>query len=369
MLFFGAFLGVFILLNLYISRRFVAKLTLSQRAKKYFNLFLSINLAGIVFYMLSRYYVNVPSFAYFLFSLPIGILFLLFCTALIYDIVSVLLSCTKVSPKRRDFFQKTLDITSLSAASFLMLKSVDEARSVALEKVTIEIKNLKEPYTLVQLSDIHIGGIIGSDFIKDIVKRVNALQADAVVITGDLIDIGVLHAKESLKELSRLQSKFGTYFVVGNHEYFHGIQSIMEALEALGIKVLQNENSYIGEASKGFYLAGVYDLMGYRVQSHIPDLAQALRGTQSEPTVLLAHQPKFIEEVKEGVDLMLSGHTHGGQIYPFRFLVQLQQPYISGLHKHNDRLQIYVNKGTGFWGPPMRLGASSEITHITLLPA
>lgn len=262
-----------------------------------------------------------------------------------------------------------LDITSLSAASFLMLKSVDEARTIELERVSIKIKNLKESYTLVQLSDIHIGGIIGSDFIKDITNRVNALQADAVVITGDLIDISVLHAKESLKELSGLKSKYGTYFVVGNHEYFHGIESIIEALQALGIKVLQNENCYIGEASKGFYLAGVYDLMGYRVKSHIPNLAQALMGTKSEPTLLLAHQPKFIEEVKEGVDLMLSGHTHGGQIYPFRFLVKLQQPYISGLHRHNDRLQIYVNRGSGFWGPPMRLGASAEITHITLLPA
>lgn len=368
-LFFAAFLAVFILLNLYISRRFVAKLSISQKAKRYFHLFLSINLIGILFYMLSRYYVNVPSFAYFLFSLPIGILFLLFCTAIIYDITRVLLSFTKLSKQRRDFFQKTLDITSLSAAFFLMIRSVHEAKTIELQRVNIEIKNLKESYTIVQLSDIHIGGIIGSDFIKNIVERVNALQADAVVITGDLIDIGVLHAKESFKELSALKSKFGIFFVVGNHEYFHGIQSIMETLQTLGIKVLQNQNSYIGNSGKGFYLAGVYDLMGYRLKSYMPNLEQALIGTESEPTILLAHQPKFIEEVKSGVDLMLSGHTHGGQLYPFRFLVKLQQPYISGLHKHTDELQIYVNKGTGFWGPPMRLGASSEITHITLLPA
>jgi hypothetical protein len=98
----------------------------------------------------------------------------------------------------------------------------------------------------------------------------------------------------------------------------------------------------------------------------MPDLQRALSNKKESPTILLAHQPRYIEEVTEGVDLMLSGHTHGGQLYPFRFLVQLQQPYISGLHQHTPELQIYVNKGTGFWGPPMRLGASSEITEIVI---
>ena len=126
---------------------------------------------------------------------------------------------------------------------------------------------------------------------------------------------------------------------------------------------------YIGKKDAGFNLAGVYDLFGYRMGSYEPNLSQALAQKVTEsPTVLLAHQPKFIYEVKSGVDLMLSGHTHGGQIYPFRFLVALNQPYISGLHQHTKELQIYVSKGTGFWGPPMRLGASSEITCMTLVP-
>nr|WP_228135663.1 hypothetical protein [Halarcobacter anaerophilus] len=105
--------------------------------------------------------------------------------------------------------------------------------------------------------------------------------------------------------------------------------------------------------------------MGYRVDDFKPDIKKALKNTQDFPLILLAHQPKFIEEVKTA-DLVLSGHTHGGQIFPFNYLVKLQQPYIKGLHKHNEKTQIYVNKGTGFWGPPMRLGASSEITLINL---
>ncbi|MEA2092326.1 MAG: metallophosphoesterase, partial [Campylobacterota bacterium] len=105
-----------------------------------------------------------------------------------------------------------------------------------------------------------------------------------------------------------------------------------------------------------------------RTKTYIPDINKALHRLKNSPTILLAHQPKYIQEITGRVDLVLSGHTHGGQLYPFRFLVKLQQPYISGLHQHNEKLQIYVNKGTGFWGPPMRLGASSEITEITIEP-
>ena len=132
---------------------------------------------------------------------------------------------------------------------------------------------------------------------------------------------------------------------------------------------MENENVYIGEKDKGFNLVGVYDVFGYRINKFMPDIQQAMLHKENDsPTVLLAHQPRFIDEVKEGVDLMLSGHTHGGQLYPFRFLVQIVQPYIEGLHQHNENLQIYVNKGTGFWGPPMRLGATSEITEIIIHP-
>ncbi|MDO9265998.1 MAG: metallophosphoesterase [Sulfurimonas sp.] len=368
LLFFSAFLGVFILLNMYISKRLIAKLDVSERTKRYLLIFLIINLIGIVCYMLGRYYVNIINWLYFLFSVPIGVLFLLFCTAVVYDISRVLLSFAPVSDSRRFFLKKSLDVASLAVAFTLTLRSLYEARFVKVEKVHVEIKNLKESYKIVQLSDLHIGGLIDKEFVKDMVTRVNALAPDVIVITGDLIDIDILHAKETVGELTNLTSKFGTYFIVGNHDYFQEITKIIEAVKSLGIKVLENENVYIGEDGEGFNLAGVYDLMGYRTKTYMPDLYKALDGKKESPTILLAHQPKFIEEVSEGVDLMLSGHTHGGQLYPFKFLVSLQQPYISGLHKHNENLQIYVNKGTGFWGPPMRLGASSEITEIVIKP-
>ncbi len=368
-LFFSAFIGVFILLNMYISKRLIQKLDISDKTKLYLRIFLILNLIGILCYMLARYYIDTPSWLYFIFSVPIGILFLLFCSAVIYDISRLLLLFAPISQSRRNFLKKSLDISSLAAATSLTLKSIYNAKFVEIEKVDIKIKNLKEPYKIVQLSDLHIGGLIDKNFIKDIVKKANALNPDIFVITGDLIDIDILGAKETINELTKLNSKFGTYYIVGNHEYFHDISKIIKAVKSLGIKVLENENIYIGEKNRGFNLAGVYDMFGYRSKSYIPDLQKALKEIKESPTILLAHQPRYIHEVNKGVDLMLSGHTHGGQLYPFKFLVGLQQPYVSGLHQHNENLQIYVNKGTGFWGPPMRLGASSEISEITISPA
>jgi predicted MPP superfamily phosphohydrolase len=364
--FFLALLGVFALLNMYISKRLISKLDFGNKTKLSLKIFLLINLVGIAGYLLTRYYIDVPNWLYFLFSIPIGILFLLFSTAVIYDISRITLHYTPISTKRRLFFKKSLDISALAIASGLSLKAMYEARHVELEKVNIKIKGLQKNYKIVQLSDIHIGGLIDAKFIREIVERVNALKPDLVVITGDLVDMDIDKIKKPLEELKGLHSLYGTFFIVGNHEYFHGIQGIIDKVKSLGIHVLENENVYIGEVNQGFNLAGVYDIFGYRVEHYFPKIDLALKNKQDAPTILLAHQPKFIEEVKDGVDLILSGHTHGGQLFPFQYLVQLQQPYISGLHQHTKELQIYVNKGTGFWGPPMRLGASSEITEITI---
>ena len=367
-LFFIAFLGVFILLNMYISKRLIAKLDLHHNTKLALRIFLFVNLLGMIGYMLGRYYLDIPNWLYFLFSIPIGILFLLFCTAIIYDISRVILSKSPISDSRRKFFKRSLDVSSLLVASSLSARSMYEARFIKLEQVSIKLDKLKCEYKIVQLSDVHIGGLINAEYIKNIVKKVNALNPDLVVITGDLVDMDIAKIQAPLHELKALSSKYGTYFIVGNHEYFHGVDKIMNNLKELDIRVLENENIYIGEDKKGFNLSGVYDIFGYRAGHHLPDLQAALHNIDIEsPTILLAHQPKYVEEVS-GVELMLSGHTHGGQLYPFRFLVKLQQPYISGLHQHNKHLQVYVNKGTGFWGPPMRLGATAEITEITVKP-
>lgn len=319
--------------------------------------------------MVGRYYSNIPNWLYFLFSVPIGVVFLLFFTAILYDLSHTVIKKLPLNQSRRGFFKRTLDISSLVVASALSVEGMLEAKDVIVEDVAIKINKLKRPYKMVQISDLHIGGLVGRGFISGVVGKCNRLDPDIVVITGDLVDIDVTKASQILDEFKKLKTRLGVYYIVGNHEYFHGIEQIIENVKMRGIRVLENESVYVGEQGEGFNLAGVYDLFGYRTQDYQPDLIKALEQREkSSPTILLAHQPKFIEEVGSGVDLMLSGHTHGGQIYPFRFLVALNQPYISGLHQHTKELQIYVNKGTGFWGPPMRLGANAEITNITLVP-
>jgi len=366
-IFVAIFLIVFALLNLYIVKRFINKLHINKKYKRYFKLFLLINYIGVIGYMYARYNPEMANWLYFLLSLPMGVVFLIFSTAIIYDISHTIINKSPISNKRREFFKKGLDYASVAVALGISGRAMYEAKFIELEIVDVKIKDLKTPYSIVQISDVHIGGLIDQKFIRNIVKKVNVLTPDIVVITGDLVDIALDYAKPALEELKHLQTKYGTYFIVGNHEYLHGIDEIIKTVNSMGIKTLENENVYIGEKGKGFNLAGVYDYMGYRSEHHEPDLELALKKVDKDsPTVLLAHQPVFIEEVGDDVDLVLSGHTHGGQLYPFRVLVKMVQPYLAGLYQHSKDTQIYVNKGTGFWGPPMRLGASSEITYITI---
>ena len=360
------FILVMGLLTLFISKRFINKLHLSKKIKRFLNIFLIINLLGVLAYMTSRYLISVPNEIYFLLSLPIGVIFLLFCTTVIYEIISHLPKISK-DENRREFLKKSIDLGSLAFATSITTKAIYNAKESYVENINVKIPNLKKPYSIVQLSDVHIGGLIDHDFIKNIVYKVNRLNADIVVITGDLIDTNIQYVKDAIDELKNLKSKYGTYFVVGNHEYFHEIENIIAYMKSINIRVLENENVYIGEENQGFNLAGVYDIFGYRIGKFEPDINKALLNTKDSPTILLAHQPKYINELNnQNIDLVLSGHTHGGQIVPFNLLVRLAQPYIKGLNQHNAKTQIYVNKGTGFWGPPMRLGASAEITYIKI---
>ena len=295
-------------------------------------------------------------------------IFLTFIITIIHEIISYGFKKTTFTENRRNFFKKSLDIGAVSVVVATNAKAMDNAKNIELEVVDVKIKNLKKAYNIVQLSDVHIGGLIDKEFISNLVKRVNTLNADIIVITGDLVDTKLDYAAPALNELANLKAKYGTYFIVGNHEYFHGVENIIAHVNDLGIQVLENENVYIGEENEGFNLAGVYDRFGARYGAFEPDIHEALRDKKDSPTVLLAHQPKYIEEIEDtkDIDLALCGHTHGGQIFPFNYLVKLQQPYVRGLNVHNEHTQVYVNKGTGFWGPPMRLGASSEITLLKL---
>jgi predicted MPP superfamily phosphohydrolase len=243
---------------------------------------------------------------------------------------------------------------------------------VAVRRVPVTLSRLPRELdgtTLVQLTDIHLGPTIGRAFIEEIVARTNALNPDIIAITGDLVDGSVADLADAVAPLRALRARHGVFFVTGNHEYFSGAGPWISELSRLGIRCLRNERVSIGQGPASFELAGVDDRSGGRFgeAGHGEDLQKALAGVDpSRELVLLAHQPKSIfQAARFGVGLQVSGHTHGGQIWPFNFIVRLQQPFVAGLHRHGGA-QIYVSRGTGYWGPPMRFGAPAEITQLVL---
>jgi hypothetical protein len=224
-------------------------------------------------------------------------------------------------------------------------------------------------YTVVQLSDIHVGGTVGRGIVERIVRQANSLDPDMIVITGDLVDGSVDALAPLIAPLADLRARDGVWFVTGNHEYYSGGPAWVSHLNGMGIRVLRNERVSIrGEG--GFDLAGTDDYTAASFgHGHGQDIPRALDGRDpGRPVILLAHQPRsFPEATAHAVDLQLAGHTHGGQLFPFHFLTRAVQPYLSGLHRVGGSW-IYVSRGTVYWGPPMRLGAPPEITRIVLTP-
>jgi hypothetical protein len=248
--------------------------------------------------------------------------------------------------------------------------------NVELRRLRVGLKRLPEAmsgFKIVQLTDLHIGPTLGRDWLEGVVANANAAEPDLIAITGDLVDGSVADLREHVAPLGRLKAKHGVYFVTGNHEYYSGADEWIAELTRLGVRVLRNERVSIGDGDVSFDLAGVDDWSAKRFgNGHGADLARAVDGRDAaRELVLLAHQPKQIQEASDhGVGLQLSGHTHGGQIFPWHFFVGLDQPYVAGLATHRaTATQIYVSRGTGYWGPPMRVGAPSEISVLELFKA
>ena len=275
-------------------------------------------------------------------------------------------------PERRLFLARVLAAAAATGAAALTAKAVWAAtQPPSVVRVEVPLSRLPaamDGFRIVQVSDLHVSTTIRRPYVAAVVAMVNALKPDLVAITGDLVDGSVPILRDDVAPLADLHAEHGVFFVTGNHEYYSGADEWLAETERLGMRNLRNERVNIGPEGAGFDLAGIDDASAHNFGGgHGADLKPVIAGRDpARELVMLAHQPKAIFEVAStGAGLMLSGHTHGGQLWPWAYLVALDQPYVAGLAKH-EQTWIYVSRGTGYWGPPMRLGAPHEITEIIL---
>lgn len=279
---------------------------------------------------------------------------------------------------RREFLARAMASTSVVGAVGTAGLGVRSANlEVTTPEVPVRLARLPrtlDGFRIALIADTHIGPILDGRFMRRVVEKANGLRPDAVVIVGDMVDGSVAMLKDEIASLAELRSRCGTYFVTGNHEFYVGARPWMHHLPRLGVRVLSNELVAVGDERGGasFDLAGFNDIAAGRIDPSLAPDASALAAhvTPERELVVLSHQPRTVDAAAAlHAGLQLSGHTHGGQIWPFGLAVLLAQPYVSGLHRHTAATQIYVSRGTGFWGPPMRVFAPAEITQIVLVAA
>jgi predicted MPP superfamily phosphohydrolase len=304
-------------------------------------------------------------------------MFYLFVVLLVLEVPQLVLRrfvarTPDADPSRRLFLGRVLAGAAAVVAAGTVGYGVTQARTPRLRRIDVPLDRLDsalDGYRIALLTDIHLGPINGRAFLADVVARVNQADVDLVAIAGDLVDGDTAALGAAAAPLRQLTSRDGTFFVTGNHEYFSGAEAWVGFLAGLGVRVLRNERVEIRRGTAAFDLAGVDDVTAAAsgVPGHGTDLRKALAGRDpARPVVLLAHQPRIVAQAADlGVDLQLSGHTHGGQMVPFNLLVRLQQPVVAGLSQVR-RTWLYVSRGVGFWGPPVRVGAPPEITVLTL---
>lgn len=259
------------------------------------------------------------------------------------------------------------------AALFMAVGVFNARRTARVRNVDVPVQGLPPAlhgFTIAQITDIHVGPTIKRPYVQAIVDAVNGLNADAVAVTGDLVDGRVQDLAPDVAPLQQLRSRHGTFFVTGNHEYYSGADEWIAELQRLGVRVLMNEHVVLRHGDAGLVLAGVADTSAHHFNPrHRSDPQRAMHGAPADAgvRVLLAHQPRSAAAAAQaGFDVQLSGHTHGGQYWPWNLFVPLQQPYTAGLYRL-QRLWVYVSRGTGYWGPPVRFGAPSEITRLRLV--
>ena len=301
----------------------------------------------------------------------LGVVWVLFVWSLLGTALRAVLAVAGVADPVRS--RVVTAVVTLIALVLLLWGYAEAMRVPRVRRVDVIIPRLGpglDGLRVVQLTDTHYGPIDRARWSRGVVEVVNSLGADVVAHTGDIADGEVAQRREQAAPLGDVRARLARVYVTGNHEYFSGAQRWVEHMAALGWESLHNRHVVVSRDGSSLVIAGVDDrtAAGSGVPGHHMDHEAALSGTDPDlPVLLLAHQPHQITgAVAHGVDLQISGHTHGGQIWPFHYLVRLDQPVVQGLTRHGERTQLYTSRGTGFWGPPFRVFAPSEITLLTL---
>lgn len=298
----------------------------------------------------------------------IGVMSLLVFYGLAIDLFNIALMLTPLDPV--DFDKYTLLILAAAVTGTIIfgLRHTHEAPHV--KNVEVRLKNLPpafDGFSIVQISDLHVGPLIGRRYTQKVVAMANELKPDMMALTGDFVDGYVRDLAPGVAPLAELKAPHGAFFVTGNHEYYWDALSWVDKFRSLGLHVLLNEHVRLRKEGAEIIIAGVTDYRaGSLLRSHATDPQKALAGAPPEAVkVLLAHQSGDYAAIERaGADLQLSGHSHAGQYFPFTFLIRYFQTYYKGLNRYKN-LQIYVNTGTGYWGPPLKT-SPSEITRIVL---
>ncbi|WP_270978179.1 metallophosphoesterase [Campylobacter helveticus] len=358
---------IFGLANIYIYKRLVLKFITLKYLRKLFAFVLFMLFFAQAFFMVFRSSEYLNDVWYSFFASLYAPTYCFFFITLILDFLRFVLAMLgKTFMKIASFVKVAFEIFVLALGAFLTYFSIYSAIKVPeFSEVDIIIPHLEKELKIAMLTDIHLGKNLHENFLSDIIEKVNSKNVDMVVIVGDLVDTNPNDLKPYISKLNDLKSSYGTFYALGNHEYYHGINEVLELLKTqTNMKILVNDAIDLGFAN----IAGVGDLAGLRKGILAPDLARAKVDLNlSKPNILLAHQPKtaLLYDVSD-FDLILSGHTHGGQVFPFALLVKLQQGFVSGLYVLSEKTQLFVSRGAGFWGPSLRTFSQSELVILNL---
>jgi uncharacterized protein len=364
-----AILALLLLVHLYLYKRVVHDVVASRRGRILGGVLLGVLFALVAAVFLTRRVLPVED------AVALNYAGYLWFAVLLYTGLALLVGelvrpAIRVSPERRRFLSGSIAAVAGAAAVGTVVYGAIEARRPRVERRDIVLDRLDpafDGFVVAAVSDIHLGPLVDAEDLRGFVATINAAGPDVVAVVGDLVDgqAGELGGyAEPLRDLVA-----DTYFVTGNHEYYSGVTGWVEYLPTLGVRVLRNERVTLRRGEAALHLAGCDDRTAAAsgVPGHGFDLDKALAGKPAgEPVVLLAHQPVMVDQAsRAGVDLQISGHTHGGQLTPLTHVALFDQPVLAGLTRIGPTW-LYVTRGLGFWGPPVRVGSPPEITLLTL---